>query len=58
MKEALILAFLLNLVALSLVALTAFMIYLDRPYWGWVLVSALLVTSIPSAKAKKSSHEA
>lgn len=36
-----------NIVAIMLVLLTGFMIYNDKPSWGWVLFAALLVTVFP-----------
>lgn len=39
--------FVANLLSLALVALAAYMIHLNRPYWGWVVVAALLCCSEP-----------
>jgi uncharacterized membrane protein YccC len=33
-----------NVIAIMLILLAGYMIYADKPYWGWVLVSALLVS--------------
>ena len=45
--------FVANLMSLALVALSAYMIHLNRPYWGWVLVAAVLCCSVPDGKKQK-----
>jgi hypothetical protein len=60
MKHAFALALILlvgNLVSLALVALAAYLVYLDRGGWGWVLVLAVLAHISPTGKSNKSTTE-
>jgi hypothetical protein len=47
--------FVANLVALSLVVLAGFLAYWDKPYYGWVIFAALIVTVLPSFRYNKKS---
>ena len=38
-----------NFIAILLVLLAAYMVYANKPYWGWVIFSALLVTVLPAS---------
>lgn len=38
-----------NMVPILLVLLAGFMVYDNRPNYGWVIVAALLITVVPSS---------
>lgn len=45
-----------NVVAILLIALAAYLIYLNRGGWGWCIFAALLVTVFPGGTNKKKTH--
>lgn len=42
-----------NIIPILLILLAAYMVYADNPYWGWVLVAAILTTSSITFHEKK-----
>lgn len=43
-----------NIISILLIALTAYMIYDDKPYWGWVLFAAIICAYGPKTRKDKS----
>lgn len=43
-----------NFVSICLIGLAAYLIYLNRDGWGWVVFAAILVAVMPSSKKEKS----
>lgn len=41
-----------NALALALVGLAAYLIYLNRPGWGWVVFAALCTQVVPAVKSR------
>jgi len=37
-----------NIISILLIALAGYMVYADKPKWGWLIFAALLVTVIPN----------
>lgn len=43
----------INAPAICLIALAGWMMYLDKPYWGWIIVAALACVVYPSRITSK-----
>jgi|GEM_PF-3872077 len=56
MKAALIILS-ANLVALGLLGLAAYLIYLQRDGWGWVVFAAMLCHTTPTYASKNSTDK-
>lgn len=41
-----------NFVAILLILLASYMVYANKPYWGWVIFAALLITVFPSSEKR------
>ena len=42
-----------NFVSILLIILAGYMVYADKPNWGWVIFAALLVAVMPASKNDK-----
>ena len=42
-----------NFVSILLIILAGYMVYADKPNWGWVIFAALLVAVMPASKSDK-----
>lgn len=46
-----------NIIPILLIMLAGYMVYADKPYYGWVIVAALLTTVVPTSKKSNDDDE-
>ena len=42
-----------NIIPILLVLLAVYMVVYDKPFWGWVLFIAMIMTVVPNGSDKK-----